>query len=39
MATSWDIDRARQTYAVPYWSDGYVDVDTCRAPGDAAARA
>jgi arginine decarboxylase len=28
MATSWDIDRARQTYAVPYWSDGYVDVDT-----------
>lgn len=25
--SSWDIDRARQTYAVANWSDGYVDID------------
>jgi arginine decarboxylase len=28
MGTSWSIDRARATYAVPHWSNGYVDVDT-----------
>ncbi|GLQ50075.1 biosynthetic arginine decarboxylase [Dyella flava] len=26
MANSWTTDAARHTYAVPYWSDGYVDV-------------
>lgn len=26
MANTWNIDVARQTYAVPYWGDGYVDV-------------
>jgi arginine decarboxylase len=24
---NWTIDRARQTYAIPHWSNGYVDVD------------
>lgn len=27
MSSSWNIDAARQTYAVPHWGDGYVDVD------------
>jgi len=27
MANSWTTDAARHTYAVPYWSDGYVDVN------------
>lgn len=27
MANHWTIDTARHTYAVPHWSDGYVDVD------------
>jgi len=27
MADSWNIDAARRTYAVPHWSDGYVDID------------
>jgi arginine decarboxylase len=27
MAKHWNIDTARHTYAVPHWSDGYVDVD------------
>jgi arginine decarboxylase len=26
MANAWNIDVARHTYAVPYWSDGYVDI-------------
>jgi arginine decarboxylase len=26
MSNSWNTDTARHTYAVPYWSDGYVDV-------------
>jgi arginine decarboxylase len=24
---AWSLDRARHTYSVPYWSDGYFDVD------------
>ncbi|HET7358536.1 MAG TPA: biosynthetic arginine decarboxylase, partial [Rhodanobacteraceae bacterium] len=35
MATSWNIERARQTYAVAHWSTGYVDVD---ARGDVVVR-
>ena len=27
MANSWNTDIARHTYAVPYWGDGYVDVN------------
>ncbi|HTV85061.1 MAG TPA: arginine decarboxylase [Dyella sp.] len=27
MAHSWNADAARHTYAVPYWGDGYVDVN------------
>ena len=27
MANHWNIDAARYTYAVPHWSDGYVDID------------
>ena len=27
MANPWNTERARHTYAVPYWGDGYVDVD------------
>ena len=27
MANAWNIDAARHTYAVPYWGDGYVDVN------------
>ena len=27
MANDWTIDAARHTYAIPHWSDGYVDVD------------
>jgi arginine decarboxylase len=27
MANSWSTDTARHTYAVPYWGDGYVDVN------------
>ena len=26
MAKQWNIDAARQAYAVPYWGDGYVEV-------------
>ena len=25
--TAWTLDRARHAYSVPYWSDGYFDVD------------
>ena len=25
---AWSLDRARHTYSVPYWSDGYFDIDT-----------
>ncbi len=24
---SWSLDHARRTYSIPYWSDGYFDVD------------
>lgn len=24
---NWSIDEARRTYSVPYWSEGYVDID------------
>ncbi len=27
MTEHWDRDAARQTYALPYWSDGYYDID------------
>ncbi|HET6587276.1 MAG TPA: arginine decarboxylase [Oleiagrimonas sp.] len=27
MTTSWDIERARQTYASAHWGSGYVDID------------
>ena len=27
MANHWTTDTARHTYAVPHWSDGYVDVN------------
>ncbi|HEY8585512.1 MAG TPA: arginine decarboxylase [Rhodanobacter sp.] len=27
MANHWTVDTARHTYAVPYWGDGYVDID------------
>ncbi|HUB88628.1 MAG TPA: biosynthetic arginine decarboxylase [Dyella sp.] len=27
MANAWNTDAARHTYAVPYWGDGYVDVN------------
>src|SRR3569623_3406779 len=27
MSSSWSVDAARQLYAVPYWSDGNVDID------------
>ncbi|HET7663589.1 MAG TPA: arginine decarboxylase, partial [Rhodanobacteraceae bacterium] len=33
--SSWDIDRARRTYATANWGDGYVDIDT---HGDLAMR-
>ena len=23
---AWSLDRARHTYSIPYWSDGYFDV-------------
>ncbi len=32
---TWSIDAARQTYSVPFWSDGYVDID---AAGDVLIR-
>ncbi len=25
--SDWNIDRARHTYSIPHWSEGYVDVD------------
>ncbi len=25
--SAWDIDRARRTYSIPYWGEGYFDVD------------
>jgi arginine decarboxylase len=25
--SAWSLDRARTTYSIPYWSDGYFDVD------------
>ena len=25
--TAWTLDRARHAYSIPYWSDGYFDVD------------
>ena len=24
---TWSLDRARHTYSIPYWSDGYFDID------------
>ncbi|NII10599.1 arginine decarboxylase [Oleiagrimonas sp. C23AA] len=27
MSDSWTLDDARRTYSIPYWSDGYVDVN------------
>jgi arginine decarboxylase len=24
---AWSLDRARHTYSIPYWSDGYFDID------------
>ncbi|HET7332247.1 biosynthetic arginine decarboxylase [Dyella sp.] len=27
MANAWTINAARHTYAVPYWGDGYVDIN------------
>lgn len=27
MANAWNTDAARHTYAVPYWGDGYVDIN------------
>ncbi|GGA32581.1 biosynthetic arginine decarboxylase [Dyella nitratireducens] len=27
MANAWNTDVARHTYAVPYWGDGYVDIN------------
>ncbi|GAB2573984.1 biosynthetic arginine decarboxylase [Dyella jejuensis] len=35
MANAWNTDTARHAYAVPYWSDGYVDVNDA---GDIAMR-
>jgi len=35
MSTPWTVEDARQLYAVPHWSDGYVDVD---AGGDIVMR-
>lgn len=26
--SAWTIDRARRTYSVPHWSDGYFDIDS-----------
>ncbi len=25
--SAWSLDRARHTYSIPYWSDGYFDLD------------
>jgi len=25
--SAWDVERARQTYSIPYWGEGYFDVD------------
>src|SRR5687768_8706915 len=25
--TPWSIERARKAYSIPYWADGYFDVD------------
>ena len=25
--SAWTLDRARHTYSIPYWADGYFDVD------------
>ena len=25
--SEWSIDRARRTYAVPHWGEGYFDID------------
>ena len=37
---AWSLDRARHTYSIPYWSDGYFDVDAagrmCALPRGAA---
>jgi arginine decarboxylase len=27
MKATWNIERARKTYSIPHWSDGYFDVD------------
>ncbi|HKP56504.1 MAG TPA: arginine decarboxylase [Polyangiales bacterium] len=27
MNRDWSLDRARHTYSIPYWADGYFDVD------------
>ena len=41
--TAWSLDRARHTYSIPYWSEGYFDVDAAgrmlvlpRGPGGPA---
>jgi arginine decarboxylase-like protein len=40
---AWSLDRARHTYSIPYWSEGYFDVDAAgrmavlpRGPGGPA---
>ena len=37
---AWSLDRARHTYSIPFWSDGYFDVDAqgrmCALPRGAA---
>ena len=38
--SDWSIDQARQTYSIPYWSEGFYDVDAAgrisvRPRGDA----
>jgi len=40
--SDWTIERARQTYSVPHWSEGYFDVAedgrvVVRAQGEGAA--
>jgi arginine decarboxylase len=38
-STPWSIERARKAYSIPYWADGYFDVDThgrmCALPNGA----
>ena len=30
---SWSTDRARTTYSIPHWAEGYFDVDAAGARG------